>query len=51
MSRRLQIELEPEQRCEQFEEREFIQWLEASAYGLPQENQTITKEKKNDTSH
>ena len=32
--RRLQISLEPEQRCEQTEDREREHWLEAVAYGL-----------------
>jgi len=34
--RRLQISLEPEQRCEQIEDREREHWLEAVAYGLQQ---------------
>jgi len=37
--RRLQISLEPEQRCEQIEDREKEHWFETVAYRLQQPNE------------
>jgi len=46
--RRLQISLEPEQRCEQIEDREKEHWFETAAYRLQQpeerkDNETYAK--------
>ena len=43
--RRLQISLEPEQRCEQTEDREREHWLETVAYRLQPKERKDMKEK------